>query len=152
MYRTNYLCLAKALLHTVIIVTALAGNLAIAERSAAIINIGKTSSYPGVYSITGEELIELMDYDEEASILDIRSPSKKKAGVIPFSDALKPSQLSKEFMAENLERKSTVIIIYGDNNSKTAAKAASKTAAMGYNNVFWLKGGWQEWVSKGLNL
>ena len=147
----QYLYRVKSLLH-IIMLTALAVNLALAERSAAISNFGKTSDYPGVYIITGDELIELMDYDEEAMILDTRSASKQKAGVIPFSAALKPSQLSQEFMAEMLERKSTVIIFYGDSDSSSTAKAAAETAAMGYNNVFWLKGGWQEWKSKGLKL
>ncbi len=152
MHHSTFPRFIKSTLLAVLLLVVFDSNVALAERSSALSLIGKASAYPGVHAITGEELVELVNYDEDAVIFDVRPESKRQGGNIQFSEALSRVQLNQEFLAEKLERKSIVVIFYGDSDSVVAAKAAAKTAATGYRHVYWLKGGWQEWNKKGLSL
>ena len=114
--------------------------------------IGHPSSIPGVLAINASEVVKLADYDEEMVIFDARSTAERKKGNIRWSEGFQPKQLTAQRLADTLASKSTVVVFYGNQNSRAAAQGAKIAASKGYKSVYWLKGGWSEWSKSGLRL
>ncbi len=112
--------------------------------------IGKPSPIPGVFIVSAEEVLQLADYDEEMVVFDVRPQTARKQGKIRWSERFKNTTAKR--LAEIIAAKDTVVVFYGDNNSARAARGAKLVAGKGYKNVYWLKGGWQEWRKKGLKM
>lgn len=114
--------------------------------------IGLPSSIPGVLAIKAAEVVKLADYDEEMVIFDVRSATSRKKGKISWSESFQKKQMTAEHLADTLASKDTVVIFYGNKNSKFAAKGAKFAVSNGYTNVYLFTGGWSEWTKSGLRL
>ena len=105
-----------------------------------------------VRTATTAQVLELSDEDEEMVLLDTRSAAEYKQGHIRWSEQVTPKQLTRAFFDSKVPSKNTVIVFYGNRNSRNAALGARLAAKAGYTDVYWFKGGWQEWQAKGLRL
>ena len=105
-----------------------------------------------VRTANAEQILTLSDEDEEMVVLDTRSTADYKKGHIRWSENVTPKQFSAAFFKNKVPSKNTVVVFYGNKNSRSAALGAQLAAKAGYTDVYWLKGGWQEWQAKGLRL
>lgn len=101
---------------------------------------------------TAEQLLQLADADEDMVIFDTRSKADFNQARISWAISIKPAQLDAALLQKHVASKKTTLVFYGDADSKTAANAAVAASQAGYQNVYWLKGGWDEWQRKKLSL
>jgi len=132
-------------------------SVANAEQGTRILlastNFGQASAVKGGARIVkAEDILKLADYDEELVILDVRNKASRQSGNITWSEEFASNSAAYKQLNKKVADKGTTIVIYGNKNSSIAAKSAKKLKAQGYHNVYWLKGGWAEWKTKGLKI
>ena len=133
----------------------LAGILNFALISAAYADtntIGTASGITGVKQVNGEEIIKLADNDEDMVTFDSRSAAQRKKGSLTWSEPFNAKTLTPELLSEKVAENTTAIVFYGEPNSQDAAQGAKFAVKSGYENVYWFKGGWDEWKQKKLSL
>jgi rhodanese-related sulfurtransferase len=73
-------------------------------------------------------------------------------GPVGYSDDFKPNRRSLALSRLRID-KSTPVIIYGaDSKDWRGYYAAGMMIERGYDNVMWLRGGYEEWVRKGIGV
>ena len=121
------------------------GNNAIASEGADV-----ALTIDGTTKISAEELIELLDEHDDLVIIDSRKPSDRAKGFIEDSIPLPDFDTSPTSLAEHLETKSTPVIFYCNGVKCGRSVRASKIAVKaGYQKIYWFRGGWGEWETKG---
>ena len=104
----------------------------------------------GAKTISAEDLIELVDEYENLVIIDSRKPSDHEKGFIEGSVGLPDTKTSPESLAEHISTKTTAVIFYCNGvKCGRSVKATKKAIANGYSNLYWFRGGWEEWTAKG---
>lgn len=99
--------------------------------------------------VTTEEMQELMSL-EDMQLVDVRTPSEYLEGHVPNAQNI-------DFLDENFDEqiqsldKSKPIIVYCKSGGRSA-KCASKLAALGFEKIYDLEGGFSQWEFKGLEV
>lgn len=83
----------------------------------------------------------------QAVFVDVRSNEQFSYGHIKGALSIPGSQLVKRY--SEVPPRKTVILYCACSAEQSSGRAASDLAAHGVKNVFALKGGWEEWKSKG---
>ena len=97
--------------------------------------------------ITIDELKVLMD-QKAVVVLDVREPAAFAKGRIPGAINIDYTQITR--LADRFASEQRTIVAYcACANEMTAARAAVDLAAKGIPGAKALKGGWDEWVSRG---
>jgi len=83
-------------------------------------------------------------------IVDARKNSDHLKGFIEGSISLPDTDTNSESLAAIINDKHTPVVFYC-NGVKCArsVKAAKIAVESGYSNIFWFRGGWDEWINKG---
>jgi rhodanese-related sulfurtransferase len=105
----------------------------------------------GAIKVTAEELLDLKAEFDDLIIIDTR-PSNT-ASSLSIEGAITPSEqtLSAHTLASLTKDKFTPLVIFGaDEHSVHSYKAARQAVTLGYSYVFWFRGGFQEWLDKGM--
>ena len=122
----------------------------LAKTVVAVLLAGITVSGQAIRSvprITIDELKVLME-QKAVVVLDVREPGAFAKGRIPGAINLDYTQIlatGAQFSSE----KRTIVAYCACANEMTAARAAVDLAARGIPGAKALKGGWDEWVSRG---
>lgn len=107
-------------------------------------------SLDGATTISAEELIDLVDEHEDLVIIDARKPSDRDKGYIEGSIGLVDTDTTPETLANHIPSTSTPIVFYCNGiKCGRSAKSTNVAVADGYSNIYWFRGGWEEWSSKG---
>ena len=108
-------------------------------------------SIPGTTKVTAEMLFELVDEHDDLVIIDSRTAEDREKGYIEGSLGIPNTVTTPEVLAKNIDNKNTHVLFYCNGPKCGRSVETSKMAvAEGYKNVFWFRGGWEEWSSKGL--
>lgn len=94
---------------------------------------GKGQSTSGYRRISQEEAHRIMQEDEKAIILDVRTPSEYKSGHIRNAINI-PNETIDEDIVDNLPDKNTTILVYCRSGNRSR-QASGKLADLGYANV-----------------
>ncbi len=129
-----------------VVALALAAGLAIAGCSG-----GSTETAPpagsqqdgGWKTITAEEAKGMMDADESAVILDVRSAEEFAEGHIPGAVLLPHTDITDETAAQAIPGKDTVVLVYCRSGNRSATASAT-LAGLGYTQVYDF-GGIRDW-------
>ncbi len=107
-------------------------------------------SLAGTSKVSAEALIDLVDEKEELVIIDARKFSDRATGFIEGSIALPDTETNTDSLAQHIPSKTTPVVFYC-NGTKCgrSVKAANIAVDAGYENVYWFRGGWEEWTEKG---
>jgi len=112
---------------------------------------GAPESVAGTTRITAEELIDLVDELDDLVIIDSRIIKDRKGGYIEDSLSLPDLDTTPESLAEKIPTKTTPVIFYCNGPKCGRSVTASKMAVKeGYTNIYWYRGGWEEWMEKKL--
>ena len=101
----------------------------------------------GVVPIDAEGLRGLLG--EETVIIDLRSAARRAGGFIDGSLSLPAERVGVEPLRRLIPHRDTPVIFYGDGFADEAV-AVREAVAAGYRAVYWFRGGWREWLGKGL--
>lgn len=109
-------------------------------------------SIPGTKRVSAEEVVELVTSKSNLVVIDARKASdRESSGWIEGSIGLPNYDTNEGSLAKNLADKSTPVLFYCNGVKCGRSVESSKLAVkLGYKEVYWFRGGWEEWTEKGL--
>ena len=103
-------------------------------------------SIDGTTRVSAEDIFDLYDKFENLVIIDSRKPSDRAGGYIEDSIALPDTDTTPATLAEHVATKATEVVFYCNGpKCGRSVKAAKIAVKDGYKNVYWFRGGWEEW-------
>lgn len=104
----------------------------------------------GVRTLNAEQLIELAAREPGLLIVDSRIPGDRKLGFIEGSVSLPNTDTRCETLDNILPEKQAPILFYCNGiKCGRSAKAIAVAKTCGYSNIYWFRGGFEEWLAKG---
>jgi len=106
----------------------------------------------GTKRVTAEEVVELATNTPDLIIIDARKTSdRESAGWIEGSVGLPDYDTDAESLARHVPSKATPVLFYCNGVKCGRSVKSSKIAIeSGYKNIYWFRGGWEEWTEKGM--
>lgn len=103
----------------------------------------------GAIRISAEELIELARKQPDLVLIDSRVAANRKHGYIEGSQSLPDTETSCNSLKSHITSKSTPTAFYCNGvKCGRSAKAISIAVDCGYRNLYWFRGGFEEWKQK----
>lgn len=107
-------------------------------------------SIEGTTKVTAEGFIELVDAIPNLIVIDSRIPGDRKQGYVEGSISLPDVETNCDTLAKHIPDKSAATLFYCNGvKCGRSAKAVKIALACGYSNVYWFRGGFEEWLAKG---
>lgn len=101
--------------------------------------------------LVAEEVIELILARPNMIIIDSRKKSEYLKGHIEGAVNILNTDMVMDDLNKLAPDKSRAILFYCNGvRCMRSSDAASKAVAWGYTNIFWFRGGWDEWIEKRL--
>lgn len=109
------------------------------------------SQIPGTTKIFAEDVLDLAEKIPDLFIVDARIRSDRKQGYIEGSISLPDIDTDCEALSKIIPAKNSPVIFYC-NGVKCGRSVNSSKVALecGYNNIYWFRGGFEEWKNKKL--
>ena len=106
----------------------------------------------GTKKVTAEEVIDLVTNLPNIVIVDARKASDRDAaGWIEGSVGLPNYDTNEQSLAKHVASKDTPVLFYCNGVKCGRSVESSKLAvSLGYKNIYWFRGGWEEWTQKGM--
>jgi len=118
-----------------------------AEKKDAPLNIDGTTK------VIAEEVIELVENIPNLLIIDARIKSDRKQGYIEGSISLPDIETNCKSLAKTIPAKTSPVLFYCNGVKCGRSVNSSRTALKcGYKNIYWFRGGFEEWKAKKLPL
>lgn len=133
-------------LHQLMLVIALlfAPLWAQAEKKLAPENID------GSRKVTAEEIFGLVEKIPDLQIIDARIRVDRKHGYLEGSVSLPDIKTDCKSLKKTIKKKSSPVLFYCNGpKCGRSAKSVKKALKCGYNNIYWFRGGFEEWKAKG---
>jgi rhodanese-related sulfurtransferase len=107
-------------------------------------------SIPGSKKVDAEGVIQLVNQIPELLVIDARITSDRKQGFIEGSVSLPDIDTNCNSLARIIPGKSAPVLFFCNGvRCGRSAKSVKIALDCGYNNVFWFRGGFEEWQAKG---
>lgn len=104
---------------------------------------------PGTVKVSAEGVIELAESVPGLLIIDSRIRNDRLHGYIEGSVSLPDEETSCESLAQLVKNKSAPTLYYCNGpKCGRSAKAVVVAINCGYKNVYWFRGGFEEWKEK----
>ena len=106
---------------------------------------------PGAITVGAEEVIELILLNPELVVVDSRKKTEYSKGHIEGAVNILNTVMQQEEI-ENISPDKTKAILFYCNGTRCSrsSDAVSKALDWGYKNIFWFRGGLNEWKDKRL--
>jgi rhodanese-related sulfurtransferase len=106
---------------------------------------------PGTTIVSAEELIEMILENPELVVIDSRKKTEYIKGHIEGAINILNTELELEGLASIAPDRSTALLFYCNGvRCLRSSDSITKAVGWGYTNVFWFRGGWNEWTEKRL--
>lgn len=107
-------------------------------------------SIPGSTIVDSEGVIKLVTSKSEIVIIDARIKSDRKQGYIEGSVSLPDIDTSCDTLSKVIPGKKVPTLYYCNGiKCGRSAKSVKIALACGYDNIYWFRGGFEEWQNKG---
>jgi len=107
-------------------------------------------SIDGSIRVNAEEFIALVEKKPELIIIDSRIPGDRKQGFIESSLSLPDVDTTCASLSKVIGTKRSPSLFYCNGvKCGRSAKAINIAIGCGYTNIFWFRGGFEEWLEKG---
>ena len=128
------------------LLTLLAGLFSVSTAMAST----SPESIDGTIKIDAEAFIELVGEIPDLIIIDSRIPGDRKQGYIEGSISLPDVDTSCESLSKHIPQKNAASLFYCNGVKCGRSAIAIKIAlGCGYSNIYWFRGGFEEWLQKG---
>lgn len=105
---------------------------------------------PGSQKVDAEAVIELVNKISELIIIDARIKSDRKQGYIEGSVSLPDITTNCDTLSKILPKKSAQVLFYCNGvKCGRSVKSVKIAQQCGYSNIYWFRGGFEEWQAKG---
>lgn len=106
---------------------------------------------PGVNVLDAERTVLLIQSTPNLIILDTRLAEEHAKGHIPGAINLLDTDMTEAALSRLAPDRSTPLLFYcNGERCLRSSNAATKAGTWGYRNIYWFRGGWQEWLHKEL--
>lgn len=123
--------------------------LAIFCTSAVSAPTPSPENIPGVSKLNAEQLIELVTVQDNIHLIDSRIHTDRGHGFIEGSVNLTDTNTNCNALKQLLPTKKTPVVFYCNGPKCGRSAMASRQALVcGYQTIYWLRGGFDEWLSK----
>ncbi len=100
--------------------------------------------------VNAEQLIELADKTPSLIIIDSRIRGDRKQGYIETSHSLPDIETDCDSLSRLIPGKISPVLFYCNGvKCGRSGKAVRIAVDCGYSNIYWFRGGFQEWLAKG---
>ena len=107
-------------------------------------------SIEGTTKVSAEGFIELVDSVPDLIVIDSRIPGDRKQGYVEGSISLPDVETNCKTLASSIPSKKSAALFYCNGvKCGRSAKAVKIALSCGYNNIYWFRGGFEEWLAKG---
>lgn len=104
----------------------------------------------GTTRVSAEEMIDLAANKPELVIIDARKAADFQKGFIEGAVSLPDTDTTQESLATHIKTKSTPVVFYCNGvRCGRSVKSSEMAVSLGYENIYWFRGGWEEWTEKG---
>ena len=109
-------------------------------------------SIDGTKRVSAEEVVELVMNTPDLVIIDARKTSDRDAaGWIEGSVGLPDYDTNAESLAKHVPSKTAPVLFYCNGvKCGRSVKSSKQAVSLGYKNIYWFRGGWEEWTQKGM--
>ena len=105
----------------------------------------------GTIRVDAEAVVDLMVNTPNLVIIDTRKDIEYMKGHIQGSINMLDTKMTVENLTKHVPDKSTPILLYcNGERCLRSSRAAVFALDAGYKLVYWFRGGWNEWVHKGM--
>jgi len=105
----------------------------------------------GATRVNAEKTIELIINMANLIVIDSRKEAEYLKGHIQGSVNLLDTEMTLDKLQKHVPDKSTPLLFYcNGERCLRSLRASTKALDWGYNNIYWFRGGWSEWVKKGM--
>ena len=106
---------------------------------------------PGVAIVSAEQAVALILSNSELIILDSRKEDEYAKGHIEMAISFPDTQMEKQDFRQRFPNQNRPFLVYCNGvHCLRSSNAAKKILQWGYGTLYWMRGGWQEWISKAL--
>jgi len=106
-------------------------------------------SINGSTKINSESLIQLANENEELVIIDSRIHSDRRQGYIAGSISLPDTETDCVSLLPIIPSKNSAIVFYCNGpKCRRSDRAVGIAKQCGYSNIYWFRGGFEEWKAK----
>lgn len=104
---------------------------------------------PGTVKVDAEGLVDLVERLPALVIVDSRLRTDRRFGYIENSVSLPDVETDCASLARAVPRKRNPVLFYCNGpKCGRSAKAAQKALGCGYTQIYWFRGGFEEWQAK----
>lgn len=109
------------------------------------------ASIPDVTTVNAEQTIELIHAEATLVIVDSRRLEEYTKGHIEGAVNLLDTEMDEAQLAAHAPEKGRPLLFYcNGERCLRSANAVERAREWGYRNLYWFRGGWQEWMDKEL--
>ncbi|MCW9025546.1 MAG: rhodanese-like domain-containing protein [Gammaproteobacteria bacterium] len=106
-------------------------------------------SVMGAKTVIAEDVIELMMAEPDVTIIDSRKNSEYLKGHIEGAISILNTTMTQDELEIFVPDKNSAIIFYcNGSRCLRSSDSARKALSWGYENIYWFRGGWKEWLEK----
>lgn len=107
------------------------------------------SHIAGVKKVDAEEVLKLVEKLPNLIVIDARIAGDRQHGFIEDSISLPDVETDCKALAGIAPNKKTPLLLYCNGpKCGRSAKSAQKALACGYRQLYWFRGGFEEWLAK----
>jgi rhodanese-related sulfurtransferase len=100
--------------------------------------------------VNAEGFIELVGKIPDLLVIDSRIPGDRKQGYVEGSISLPDVDTTCDSLAKVIPSKESPTLFYCNGvKCGRSAKAVTIALSCGYSNIYWFRGGFEEWLAKG---
>lgn len=109
-------------------------------------------SIDGTKRVSAEDVVELVMNNPDLVVIDARKASDRDAaGWIEGSVGLPDYDTNPESLAKHVPSKTSPVLFYCNGvKCGRSVKSSKQAVSLGYKNIYWFRGGWEEWTEKGM--
>lgn len=105
----------------------------------------------GTVLVNAEQAADLIVNYPNLIIIDSRKEIEYSKGHIQGSISLLDTEMTLEKLSAHASDKSTPLLFYcNGERCLRSSRAATQAMSWGYSKIYWFRGGWNEWVEKGM--
>ncbi len=105
----------------------------------------------GVVILSAEAAIEMILDNPDMAIIDSRKKLEYVKGHIENAVSLLDTEMTQQNLKNIVTNKKNAILFYCNGvRCLRSSNAIIKAQDWGYNNIYWIRGGWKEWSEKRL--
>ena len=105
----------------------------------------------GTIRVDAEAVVDLMVNTPNLVIIDTRKDIEFGKGHIQGAISMLDTKMTIEGLKKHVPEKSTPILLYcNGERCLRSSRAASFALDAGYKLIYWFRGGWNEWIKKGM--